>query len=181
MKRRQRFWVLGALGLLAALGRPAAAQLTCEVNGIATCATTASASSAINITVTSAARVTVSSSTVTLPQPNETSYNTGFGGAGSVQFEVRSNAAWTVSISSSSTLWTGTPLTAWQNKPRSDLQWATAVGGPYTDMTGTNASLATGTATNSTIQTLFLRSKYSWATDRPGTYSIQLQVTLTAP
>lgn len=177
-----RMRVVGMLGLLALVyGRPMQAQLTCTANGIATCAITPSASSAINITVTSAARVTLASSTVSLPQPNEVSYNTGFGAPGSVQFEVRSNAPWTVSISSSATLWTATPLSARQNKPRSDLQWATVLGGPYTDMTGTNANLATGTATNSSIQTLFLRSRYAWATDRPGTYSIQLQVTLTAP
>lgn len=159
----------------------AQAQLTCTVNNVANCTVGGTATAAINVTIQQATRVTLASSTVTIPQPTDASYTAGFGSPGSVNFEVRSNAPWRVSISSSSTTWSFSPPSARSDKPRADLQWATAPGGPYTDLSAAITSIATGTATNSTVQTLYLRSKYDWTLDRPGTYSIAVQVTLTAP
>ncbi len=175
---------LTIIGLAAALLLPAAAleaQLTCTINNVANCTVGGTATAAINVTIQQATRVTLASSTVTIPQPTDASYNAGFGAPGSVTFEVRSNAAWRVSISSSSTTWSFSPPSARTDKPRTDLQWATAPGGPYTDLSAAITSIATGTATNSSVQTLYLRSKYNWTLDRPGTYSIAVQVTLTAP
>jgi len=167
--------------LVGGLSNQAGAQITCTVNNQATCTLGGTATSSLNITIQQATRVTLASSTVTIPQPTDASYTAGFGSPGSVTFEVRSNANWRVSISSSSTTWSFSPVTARNNKPRSDLQWATAPAGPYTDMSATITSIATGGATNSTVQTLYLRSKYNWTLDRPGTYSIPVQVVLTAP
>ncbi len=168
-----------AAGVLVA--RPAAAQLTCTVSAIASCLVGGTAGAAINITISTVARVTLASSTVSMPAPTETSYNTGFGSPGSVGFEVRTNAAWTLVISSSSTLWGFSPPTARTDKPRADLQWGLVSGGPYTDVSGTLTTLASGAATNSSVQTLYLRSKYSWLLDKPGSYTIPVSITLTAP
>lgn len=178
----RRIWMSLVAGAALSLSPwRAHAQLTCEVNNQTNCIIGGTATSAINITVTSAARLSLSSSSVTIPTPTDASYTAGFGSPGSVQFEVRSNANWVVSISTSATTWTGSPLSARQDKPQTDLQWALAPAGPFTDVTGTQVSLSSGSATNSSIQTLYLRSKYDWVTDRPGSYTISLQVTLTAP
>lgn len=182
MKLRYSFLIAAAAGTLTMLpARVALAQLTCTAAGVATCLLGGTASAALNITIQQATRVTLASSTVTIPQPTDASYTAGFGSPGSVSFEVRSNAAWRVAISSSSATWSFSPVSARADKPRADLQWATAPAGPYTDLSATITSIANGTATNSSIQTLYLRSKYNWTLDRPGTYSIPVQVTLTAP
>ncbi len=182
MTFRHSFWLAAtAVALCCLPARRIGAQLSCTVNGVATCLVGGTASAALNITIQQATRVTVASSTVTIPQPTDASYTAGFGSPGTVAFEVRSNAAWRVSISSSSTTWSFSPPTARTDKPRADLQWALAPAGPYTDLSAAITSILTGTATNSTIQTLYLRSKYDWTLDRPGTYSIPVQVTLTAP
>lgn len=159
----------------------ASAQITCTANLAATCTLGGAASAALNITIQQATRLTLASSSVALPQPTDVSYNAGFGAPGSVAFEIRSNANWRVSISSSATTWSFSPASARNDKPRADLQWATNIAGPFTDVTATATSIATGGATNSTIQTLYLRSKYNWTLDLPGSYSIAVQVTLTAP
>lgn len=177
------FW-MGALALVAvALSAPRAAdaQLTCTVSNAANCVVGGTAASAITVTVTEASRVTLSSSSVSLPAPNEVSYNNGFGSPGSVQFQVRSNTNWSVAVSSPATFWSSSPVSARADKPVSDLQWSLNSGGPYTDMAAGLATIATGTATGGNTQTLYLRSKYSWAQDLPGSYSIAVQVTLTAP
>lgn len=173
----------GCVALLAGLmvARPAAAQLTCTVTVVSSCIVGGTVGAAINITISSVARVTMASSTVSMPAPTEVSYNTGFGQPGSVGFEVRANAAWTLVISSGSTTWGFSPPTARTDKPRSDLQWSLASGGTYTDVTGSQVTFASGSATNSSIQTLYLRSKYTWILDKPGSYTIPVSITLTAP
>lgn len=178
-----RIYLIASLAWAAALlpGARAEAQLTCTVSVAGACTVGGAASAAINITIQPATRVTMASSTVTIPQPTDASYTAGFGNPGSVAFEVRSNDVWAVSISSSSTTWSFSPPSARSDKPRADLQWSLAPAGPYTDVSATLTSFASGSATNSSIQTLYLRSKYDWALDRPGTYSIAVQVTLTAP
>ena len=172
---------MAALGIGILLPIGAGAQATCEVRSANVCVAGGTSATSITITVTEATRVTMASSSVSLPAPTESSYNTGFGGPGSVQFEVRSNTNWAVAISSSATAWTGSPLSARQDKPATDLQWSLNSGGPFTDVTSSLATISTGAATASTLRTLFLRSKYAWATDRPGSYTIQVQIVLTAP
>lgn len=157
------------------------AQLTCTANLVANCTLGGAASAGMTITIPTVARVTVASSTVALPAPTEASYNTGFGSPGSVSFEVRANAAWTVVISSASALWSFSPPSARNNKPRADLQWSLNSGGPYTDISASLVTFASGAATNSSIQTLYLRSKYNWTLDLPGSYSLPVSIVLTAP
>lgn len=168
----------GILAASLATARPAAAQLTCTVTVVASCTVGGAASAALSIQIRSVSRVTMASSSVSMPAPIDTS---GFGPPGSVGFEVRSNAAWTLVISSGSAVWTASPPSARQNKPRSDLQWSLAAAGTYTDVTGTQVTFASGAATNSSVQTLYLRYKFAWLLDAPGNYSIPISVVLTAP
>jgi hypothetical protein len=177
--KRMASWMLAAGAVMAA--RPVDAQLTCTVTVVDVCTVGGTASAALTITISSVARVTMASSAVAMPAPTDSAYNSGFGSPGSVSFEVRANAGWTLVISSASTLWGFSPPSARSDKPRSDLQWSLSAGGSYLDVTGTQTTFASGTATNSSVQTLYLRSKYSWLLDRPGSYTIPVSITLTAP
>lgn len=168
------------LALLLLSPRFAAGQGTCQVNNQNSCILTG-ASYAISVTVTAAIRLTTASSTVTIPAPNDASYDAGSTTGVALAYQIRSNTNWTVSISSSAATWTASPASARQDKPQTDLQWSTALAGTYTDVTGTPTNVDTGVATAGSFRNVFLRSKLSWALDRDGTYQIPVVLSITAP
>ena len=68
------------------------------------------------------------------------------------------------------------------NKPASDLTWATASGGPFSSNAGTAATLLSGSiGTSGTSQTIFFRTTLSYAVDPPGSYTLTVRYTLSAP
>ena len=111
-------------------------------------------------------------------------YNQGYTEALGQSVTVLSNNAWTLSIRSSQTSWTGTGG-ARLTKPRTDLQWSTSIGGPYTAMTGNNAAsalqIASGTATAGTVVSVWYHVLWSWTLDTPGTYTVPVILLITAP
>lgn len=169
---------LGALALAAA---PAQAQVNCTLNNINTCQAGGTAATAITITISTVARLTSPSGSLTLPQPSVTQFEAGVGNPLAVSLNVRANTSWALTIRSSATTWTGSPASAWQAKPVGDLEWATSGAGPFTAMTTTPVALANGSATASASPPLFLRGRFNWTQDRPGNYSIPVQVILTSP
>lgn len=172
---------LAVLFLLAADSAALGAQGTCQVNGVATCNVGGTATYGISVTVTPAIRLTVSSSTVTIPAPDDASYIATFTTGSAIAYNIRANSAWTLSISSSATFWTAAPAEARQDKPTSDLQWSTTIGGTYADVSGTLATVNSGTATANLFASVFVRAKLAWLLDRPGTYQIPVVFTITAP
>ena len=169
---------LAVIGLVAAAGVSAEAQVSCLAIGASTCDVPGFT---ISITVTQASRLVISGPTVTMPNPTDVELVAGFGLPGSLAYQVRANSPWTLTVRGASATWTGTPASARQNKPVSDLQWATAPGGPFTDMTQVAANFASGTATAGSYQSLFLRPKLGFALDLAGSYSIELLLTITSP
>jgi hypothetical protein len=179
-----RRWGLALAAAFAAVGAAAAsvgAQANCTVNNQATCTAGGTGTTAITITISTVARLTSPSGSLTLPTPDINQFNAGFGTPLSVALSVRANTTWALSIRGSSNLWTAAPASAWQAKPVGDLQWATNIAGPYTNMTTVLAPLANGAATAAAAPPLFLRGRFAWAQDTPGNYSIGVQVVLTAP
>lgn len=172
---------MGLAALLAAVSAPLAAQGTCEFNNQSSCTVGADATHAITITITPAARLSVASVSVQLPGPSASSFTTGFGDAAGVGTTVRSNTSWAVTIFATDALWTALPVSARQDKPASDLQFATALGGPFTDISTSPQSLRSGGATGTEAFTLYLRTKYAFTLDSPGTYSIPLNLVISAP
>jgi hypothetical protein len=160
---------------------PARAQVNCTLNNISTCTAGGTAATAITITISTVARLTSPTGTLTLPQPNVTQFEAGVGNPLSVALNVRANTSWALTIRAGSATWTGSPASAWQTKPVGDLEWATTSGGPYTAMTTTPVALANGSASASAAPPLFLRGRFNWAQDRPGNYSIPVQIILTSP
>ncbi len=171
---------LAAAAVLAA-PRAGQAQVNCTLNNIATCTAGGTAATAITITISTVARLQAPSGSLILPTPDANQFDAGFGSPLSVALNVRANTSWTLAIRGTAALWTAAPGSAWQNKPVGDLQWATNVGGPYTNMTTVLAPLAAGAATASAAPPLFLRGRFAWASDVPGNYSLGVQVVLTAP
>lgn len=177
---RQRCLLVALLALGGASA--AAAQDSCQRNGSGSCVAGNTAAVSLNITITRAIRMSLGSSTVTLTSPSGPEFDAGFGQTASPVLVIKSNAAFSVSLRSTQTLWTASPAPARANKPASDLQWGVAVGGPFTDLSTLGATLLTGAAgTSGTVIPLQFRVKYSWLLDTPGSYSIPLQLTLTSP
>lgn len=184
MSRRSRLCGLRyvASGLVLALAAaPLAGQGTCEVNNQASCVAAGSAAQGISVTITSVARLSVPLGDIVLPVPGVGSYDAGLGVAGSVSLTVQANVPWAVAISAATATWTGSPASARQNKPAGDAQWAIAAGGPFTDVTTVAATIQSGVATGAGVVTLFIRPRLDWTTDAPGSYTLPLQLTLTAP
>ena len=95
---------------------------------------------------------------------------------------MRANTPWSLTIRASAATWTGVGVDARANRPAADLQRATVVGGPYSDMTTLAFNLFSGApATAGTNLTLFFRARYQWLLDTPGTYTLPLELTISAP
>lgn len=159
------------------------AQGTCAQNGFrgGNCATTDNATTAINITVLRAVAMSLSASGIALDPPQPDDFDAGFGQTVGPVLTVRANTPWSVSIRVTQPIWTSSVAPARADKPDTDLQWGVLAGGPFTDFTTVATTLASGAATGGTIVPLYLRVKYSWILDTPGTYSIPAQLTITAP
>ena len=96
------------------------------------------------------------------------------------------NFAHQLTISAQSSTWTFTRpsgSTTTVSKAAGDLLWSMAAAGPFTSVTTTGAVIASSIAAGSGTVTgpIYLRSRWSWATDNPGTYSLALTITLAAP
>lgn len=183
MGARWRWFRTACVAGLAALAFPLAglsAQGNCQRNGNGSCQVGATASYGLTLTITKASRVTVSTVTVSLPAPGVSDYDAGIGSNGTLGVLVQANTPWSVAIAAVNATWTAS-LGGRANKPAGDLQWATAIGGPWLDMTTVNASINSGTATAGTNFTMHFRVKYDWTLDSPASYNLPLRLVLTAP
>lgn len=160
---------------------PLAAQGSCNVNFQANCAVGGTATYGLNVTISAVVRVAIENSAIALPAPTPAQFDAGFGGVVALPGSVRANRSWTLSISAGSAVWSATPVSARQNKPATDLQWATAVGGPFANLTTAPVTAFVGGATADAAGALYFRVRYSWTADTPGSYTLPIVVTLTAP
>lgn len=102
-------------------------------------------------------------------------------------FSVSSNKSWTVSVKANTAAFSFTPSLGDTDpsKPAGNLSYKLSTAGTYTALTTTNASVKTGskggtaTSGNSFIMDYQLTSNLSQ--DPPGTYSLAVVYTLTAP
>lgn len=157
------------------------AQGNCTVNRTGTCEVGGTATFAMNLTISSVVRVSFPSSTIGLGTATAAEFAAGFGTPISVPVTVQANTGWALSISSPVSLWSAAPASARQNKPVGDLQWATAPGGPFTDLALASASVRAGGATALLTFPLYLRARYSFLLDSPGSYSLPVLFTVSAP
>lgn len=165
----------------AAAAAPAQAQ-SCNVNGRnSSCNVTGN----VTIQVGAATMVELPGSTISLSTPDLSAYQAGFQGTVGPTATVRANRSWRLYISASTGTGYWTPSGgAWANKPAGDLAWSLALPGPYASLLVWPASAQIGSGAGATAGTsisLFFQTALDWNLDKPGTYTLTVLYTLTAP
>ena len=161
-----------------------ASQANAQCSGNAgSCNTTNTASVSVGALV----KLGMSSATTALTNPTADDVSAGntLADAGP-SFTIKANRSWTLKIKSQNAAnWTYVGSDAGV-KPIADLAWSTAVGGTFAAITAADATFASGaSSTNGTAAQAFFRT--SWAADftsasnAPGTYSLPIVFTLSAP
>jgi hypothetical protein len=164
-----------AATLLAGTTRQAAAQLGCSG---ATCTVE------ISMPITDILRVSLSAASVSLGSPTDVDYAAGYRDVAgpAVDVTVKANRPFSLQMAGQSSTFGYAGSMSNPMKPASHLLWATTAAGlngtPF-DM-GTPATLFSSGATSIT-QPLFFRTLWNFATDPPGTYSLTISFTLSAP
>jgi hypothetical protein len=101
-------------------------------------------------------------------------------------FTIKANRSWTLKIKSQNAAnWTYVGSNAGV-KPISDLSWSVAANGTFAAITSSDATFMSGAAaSNGTAAQAFFKttwaSDFSSASNAPGTYSLPIVFTLTAP
>jgi hypothetical protein len=148
-----------------------------------TCNTTNTAS----VTIGALVKLGMSATTTSLTSPTADQVDVGalVADAGPT-FTVKANRSWTLNIrSGNATNWTYVGSFAGV-KPIGDLTWSNAVAGTYAAITATDALFTSGaSASNGTAAAAFFKTNYpagfTNAANEPGTYSLPIIFTLTAP
>jgi|ERR1700674_2192213 len=158
------------------------ANAQCSSNS-GNCNTTNTAS----VIVSALVKLDMSATTTALTSPTATQVEVGalIADAGPT-FTIKANRSWTLNIkTTNASLWTyagglgGT-------KPISDLTWSNAVGGTFVGMSFSDAIFLSGAgATNGTAAQAFFKTVwaagFTQPSNAPGTYSLPIVFTLSAP
>jgi hypothetical protein len=147
------------------------------------CNTTHSAS----LTIAALVKLGMSASATTLTAPTADQVDLGavIADAGPT-FTIKANRSWTLNIRSGNpTNWTYAGSNGGV-KPIGDLTWSNAVAGTYAAITATDALFTSGaTASGGTAAAAFFKTNYpagfNNVANAPGTYTLPLIFTLTAP
>jgi hypothetical protein len=173
--------LLAAMVLATAIG---ATEASAQCSGNAgSCNTTNTAS----VTVGALVKLGMTSTTTALTDPTADDVDAGnvLPNAGP-SFTIKANRSWTLKIKSQNAAnWTYVGSNSGV-KPISDLAWSTASGGTFAAITASDVTFASGAAaSNGTAAQAFFRtswlSDFTSASNAPGTYSLPIVFTLTAP
>jgi hypothetical protein len=170
-----RLFAVALLALSLSLARPVAAQTTCTTNGCALINT-------ITVNVPVVVQLDISTVSTALSAPSNVNYGT-VASPGTPTSDagptltVHANRSWTLSVSAPAAFTPGGAST--YNKPSGDVQ---VVNGATVLTLGTaTQTIASGSATASTPAAVTYKTKYVWTLDTPGSYSLAVSYTLTAP
>jgi hypothetical protein len=147
------------------------------------CNTTNTASVSVNALV----KLGMSSvaTTLTSPTADQVEVGANIADAGP-SFTVKANRSWTLNIKTTNALsWTYVGSNG-GNKPVSDLTWSNASAGTYVGISTTDALLTSGaSATNGAAAQVFFKTVwaagFTQPSNAPGTYSLPVVFTLSAP
>ena len=173
-------FLLAAMVLGTAIGVEANAQ--CSGNA-GSCNTTNTASVSVNALV----KLGMSSPTTSLTSPTADQVEAGalLADAGP-SFTIKANRSWSLNVkTSNASAWTYVGSFG-GNKPISDLTWSNAVAGTFVGMSSSDALFLSGAAaTNGTAAQVFFRTVWAAGfpqpSNAPGTYSLPIVFTLSAP
>ena len=161
-----------------------ASQAYAQCSGSAgSCNTTNTAS----VTVGALVKLGMSAATTSLTNPTADDVDAGnvIADAGP-SFTIKSNRSWTLKIKSQNPVtWTYAGSNAGV-KLIGDLAWSTSAGGTFAAISATDATFASGaSASNGAAAQAFFRtswvSDFTSASNAPGTYSLPIVFTLSAP
>jgi hypothetical protein len=174
-------FLLAAMVLATAIG---VEQTNAQCSGNAgSCNTTNTASVAVNALV----KLGMSGTTTSLTSPTADQVEAGalIADAGP-SFTVKANRSWTMNIkTTNATIWTYAGSFA-GTKPISDLTWSNAVAGTYANIGTSDALFLSGAgATNGAAAQAFFKTVwaagFAQPSNAPGTYSLPVVFTLSAP
>jgi len=169
--------------LAAIVAMPLPGQTTCTVSGaVGKCSSLVSLASPATITNPALIQFTVSPSATLTSTATVADMDVVDGVAtGSIaSLTVQGNRTWSISVKGNSALWTASSG-AWTSKPVSDLHWSLTPTGASTALSASGGTLLTGAPSVGTPTTVYFRPVVHWLTDKPGTYSMGITFTLTAP
>lgn len=177
---RRIFHMAGALALVAVLAPQAQAQ---PLSG-PSCTVGTNCVHTLNATVPTLVQLTLENAATALGTLSQSEFDLGQTIAGP-RFEARANRSYNVTLAAASANWTGTGNAA---KAAGDVGFAvvtSAAGcgtaGAYAALSTTAANIYAGTAGLSPRQQLCFDIAWNYATDVPGTYSLPLNLSVTAP
>jgi len=175
--------LMAAMVLGTAIG---ASHANAQCSGNAgSCNTTNTAS----VTVGALVKLGMISATTTLTNPTADQIDAGtpIDNAGP-SFTIKANRSWTLKIKANPAVagfWDYVGSNSGQ-KPIGDLSWSTSAGGSYAAITASDATFTSGaSASNGAAAQAFFRTgwlnDFTSASNAPGTYSLPIVFTLTAP
>jgi hypothetical protein len=173
--------LLAAMVIATAAG---ASQADAQCSGNAgSCNTTNTASVSVNALV----KLGMSATTTSLASPTADQVEVGANIADAgPSFTVKSNRSWTLNIKTTNPIsWTYVGSNGGV-KPISDLTWSNAVAGTFVGISAVDAPFLSGaSATNGTAAQAFFRTVwaagFTQPSNAPGTYSLPVVFTLSAP
>jgi hypothetical protein len=144
------------------------AQAVCSVSGV------------VSIDISRAVHLVMPAS-VSVATATPEHFATGSSPATDFQGVIRANGPWSLGISALNPTFTAVPADGSSiMKPASDAAWALG-SGAFTPLSTTVAAVTTGAASAGTFVTLSVRTAYVFQQDGPGTYTLPLVLTITAP
>ena len=151
---------------------------SCSATSGAPCTVTNTASA----TVTELVRLTLSAPTTDLGNPSEADFLAGQRDAAGPTATVVANRPWVVSVVGNTGAFTCAGAGCNGTKTAADLKWeVNGAGGSFANNMSTPSDLASGNATSGTSAQIMYRTLWSVANDTPGTYSLVVNFTLSAP
>jgi hypothetical protein len=174
--------VVGLSLIMASVSLLRAQTCTINSNGKGQSCTASPTPTTFSVTVGKVTRLTLSATSLTLinNDANSADYENGFKLAGSLTATGFANAAASVTISAATTNFTAP---AGATKAASTLQQSLDGGTTWNGLTTGGATILTIPPTGSagTPKTVSFRTLLGWATDPPGSYSLTINFTITAP
>ncbi len=178
--------LLGLALTLALCVQRLGAQSSCNTNSsirsgsaARTCTVTVNTPNSTTYTNPKTLQMTASSTSISLTA-NEAAFVSGFTPEAALTLRVDGNRSWVITASGPA-LWTSSGSLAWAAKPVGDLHWSTTSGPGGSPLSTTAATIASGSAGGALSTTIYWKAALAWSTDKPGSYSLPVTLTLTTP
>ena len=174
--------MLAAMVLGAAISVEKAGAQNCSGNA-GSCNTTNTASVSVNALVKLG--MNSAATTLTAPTADQVEIGANIADVGP-NFTIKANRSWTLNIkTTNASTWTYVGSNG-GSKPVSDLSWSNAVAGTYAGISSTDALFLSGaSATNGLAAQAFFKTVwaagFTQPSNAPGTYSLPVVFTLSAP